>query len=120
MRTADANDIDENEKLPQANKFILKDDEIKKLLINHKGDNPSLDICNRNLKVLPSELFVLAHLQVSYTSTCFFYYNFNLNLQGNLKNSCHKFFVISKSYQALQAVCHRFNIYASSFVTLVL
>ena len=65
MHTGDANGVEKNGKLPEASRTTVeKDAEIKKLLISHKSDNPSLDLCNKRLLSLPSELFVLAHLQV--------------------------------------------------------
>ena len=60
MRAVEENGSNKVKKPQQA----TEEDEIKKLLLNHRIDNPCLDLCGRNLTSLPSELFVLAHVQV--------------------------------------------------------
>lgn len=56
------NELNTNSKSKEENEKPQK--EIRKILANHRADDPYLDLSNKALTKFPSEVFVLAHIQV--------------------------------------------------------
>ena len=64
MRTLENEESDTDQNAKHQLNFEKHEEEVKKLLAYHKVDDPYLDLSSKALKKLPSDLFILAHIQV--------------------------------------------------------
>ena len=64
MHTFETTDDTENVKKIPSDQPFNKSEQVKKLILNNRSNDPYFDLSNQGLTVIPSELFLLAHIQV--------------------------------------------------------